>query len=116
MHPLHDSLPMAKILHEGILNSSVKPSLVLYDSDKDVVVAFISSRIGKYEPETDVLINKSHPEFHVTGLKTDSVLKLLKIATLHKKLIAGKIGAIGKQLREEINQKIMEVLILWTLL
>jgi len=81
----------------------LRPPLVIYGSDKDVVVAFISSRIGKYEPETDVLINKSHPEFHVTGLKTDSVLKLSKIATLHKKLIAGEIGAVGKQLREEIN-------------
>jgi len=90
----------------------LRPALVLYDSGKDVVVAFISSRIEKYEPETDILISKSHPEFHLTGLKTDSVLKLSKIATLHKRLIAGEIGTIGEQLREEINQKIMKVLLL----
>jgi len=64
----------------------------------------------KYEPDADILISKSHPEFHLTGLKTDSVLKLSKIATLHKKLIAREIGFIGEQLRNEINKKIMKVL------
>ena len=61
----------------------LRPALVLYDSGSDVVVAFISSKIEKYDPETDILITKSHPKFHHTGLKTDSVLKLSKIATLH---------------------------------
>ena len=89
----------------------LQPALVLYDSGKDVVVAFISSRTEKYESETDILISKSHPEFHLTGLKTDSVLKLSKIATLDKRLIAGEIGTIGEQLRREINQKIMKVLL-----
>lgn len=88
------------------------PALVLYDDSRDVVVAFISSRIEKYNPETDILVNRSHPEFHLTGLKMDSVLKLSKIATLHKRLIAGEIGSIGEQLRKEINNKIMGVLLI----
>ena len=75
-------------------------------------MAFISSRVDKYDPETDVLITMSHLEFRLTGLKTDSVLKLSKIATLHKRLIAGEIGSIGPRLRDEINQKIMKVLLL----
>ncbi len=45
----------------------LRPALVLYDSSKDAVVAFISSRIEKYEAETDILISRSHPEFHLTG-------------------------------------------------
>lgn len=90
----------------------LRPALVLHDSERDVVVAFISSRVDKYDPETDVLITMSHLEFRLTGLKTDSVLKLSKIATLHKRLIAGEIGSIGPLLRDEINQKIMKVLLL----
>ena len=90
----------------------LRPALVLHDSGRDVVVAFISSRVDKYDPETDVLITMSHPEFRLTGLKTDSVLKLSKIATLHKRLIAGEIGSIRPRLRDEINQRIMKVLLL----
>ncbi len=41
----------------------LRPALVLHDSGRDVVVAFISSRVDKYDPETDVLITMSHPEF-----------------------------------------------------
>jgi len=96
----------------NLTGRKLRPALVLYDSDRDVVAAFISSRTEKYEPKTDILINRSHPEFHLTGLKTDSVLKLTKIATLHKRLIAGEIGTIGEQLRNEINQKITKILFL----
>ncbi|MCE4617478.1 MAG: type II toxin-antitoxin system PemK/MazF family toxin [Desulfurococcales archaeon] len=95
----------------NLTGRKLRPALVLYDSGRDVVVAFISSRIEKYKPETDILISKSHPEFHLTGLKTDSVLKLSKIATIHKRLIAGEIGTIGEQLRNVINQKIIKVLL-----
>jgi len=45
-------------------------------------------------------------------LKTDSIIKLTKLATLHRKLIAGEIGEVGEQLRNEINKKLLEVLTL----
>ncbi len=72
-----------------LIRRKLRPALVLYEEKEDVVVAFISSRVEKYNPETDVLITKDHPEFKLTGLKTDSIIKLTKIATLHKGLIAG---------------------------
>ena len=82
-----------------------KPALVLYESEKDVVVAFISSRIAKAKP-TDVVIDKNHSEFKQTGLKLESSLKLDKIATLSKELILGEIGEVGPNLKKEINDKI----------
>ncbi|WP_338251866.1 hypothetical protein [Pyrodictium abyssi] len=48
----------------------------------------------------------------MTGLKVDSVIKLTKIATLHKKLIAGELGEAGPMLRQEVNEKITRVLLL----
>ena len=38
-------------------------------------------------------------------------MKLSKIATLHRRLIAGEVGTIGDQLRNEIDQKIIKVLL-----
>ncbi|BES81084.1 hypothetical protein PABY_06510 [Pyrodictium abyssi] len=55
---------------------------------------------------------RSHPEYAMTGLKVDSVIKLTKIATLHKKLIAGELGEAGPMLRQEVNEKITRVLLL----
>jgi mRNA interferase MazF len=42
-----------------LTSTKLRPALVLYEGEKDVVVAFISSRIAKAKP-TDVLINEEH--------------------------------------------------------
>ncbi|MBO3840558.1 MAG: type II toxin-antitoxin system PemK/MazF family toxin [Nitrososphaerota archaeon] len=86
----------------------LRPALVLFEGERDVVVAFISSRIpGELKP-TDVLIEETHPEFKLTGLKTSSVIKLDKIATLLKSMVMGEIGEIGPQIKREINEKLIK--------
>jgi mRNA interferase MazF len=88
--------------------TKLRPALILYEGEKDVVVAFISSRIQKPKA-TDIAIDEKHPEFNQTGLKLTSVIKLDKIATISKELILGEIGKIGAKLKEEINRKIPEI-------
>jgi mRNA interferase MazF len=87
-----------------LTSTKLRPALVLYENEKDVVAAFISSRIAKTKP-TDVLINRENPKFKQTGLKLESTLKLDKIATLSKELILGEIGEVGPKLKKEINEK-----------
>ncbi|MCS7138966.1 MAG: type II toxin-antitoxin system PemK/MazF family toxin [Crenarchaeota archaeon] len=86
----------------------LRPALVLFEGERDVVVAFISSRIPDELKPTDVLIKETHPDFKITGLKTSSVIKLDKIATLLKSMIIGEIGEIGPQIKKEINEKIIK--------
>jgi mRNA interferase MazF len=88
--------------------TKVRPALVLYEGEKDVVVAFISSRTEKPE-STDIIISEKHPEFKLTGLKLESVVKLNKVATITKDLIIGEIGEIGAKLKKEVSRKITEV-------
>jgi mRNA interferase MazF len=91
-----------------LTSSKLRPALVLYESEKDVVVAFISSKVDKPKPP-DITVNTNHPEFKKTGLKVASLLKLDKVATISKHLILGEIGGMGPKLKEEINQKIVQV-------
>ena len=58
-----------------------RPALVIYEGEKDVVMAFISSKIPSELSEVDILITKDHASFRKAGLKVDSVIKLDKIAT-----------------------------------
>jgi mRNA interferase MazF len=83
--------------------------LVLRESEEDVVVVFISSRLVKEKP-ADVLIKKEHSEFKQTGLKVDSFVSVDKIATLSKQLIIAEIGEVGPKLKKEINNKIGKTL------
>lgn len=88
--------------------TKLRPALILFEGEKDVVAAFISSRTQKPKA-TDITIDETHPEFKQTGLKLASVIKLDKVATISKDLILGEIGEISVKLKAEINRKIAEV-------
>ena len=92
--------------------SKLRPALILYEGDRDVVVAFISSKIPSKPAEPDVVITKNHPEFMLSGLKVDSVIKLDKIATISKNLIIGEIGEAGESIREEVNKKLCKIFVI----
>ena len=89
--------------------AKLRPALVIHEGKRDIVVAFISSRIPAEISETDVMITSKHPAFKKTGLKTDSVIKLDKIATILKELIVGELGEIDENLRKEINEKLAKI-------
>jgi mRNA interferase MazF len=88
--------------------TKLRPALVLYEGEKDVVVAFISSRTDKLK-SVDIAINEKNAEFKQTGLKLTSIIKLDKVATISKDLIIGEIGEIGPKLKKEVNRKITEI-------
>ncbi len=92
-----------------LTSTKLRPALVLYEGEKDVMVVFISSRIAKAKPN-DVLIKKEHSEFKQTGLKVESFVRVDKIATLSKRLIIGELGKVGPKLKKEINDKIEKTL------
>ena len=92
--------------------AKLRPALVIYEGERDVVMAFISSKIPSELSEVDILITKDHASFRKAGLKVDSVIKLDKIATVLKDLIVGELGEVDEKLKQEVNQKqkrIMEI-------
>jgi len=89
--------------------AKLRPALVLYEGDRDVVVAFISSRLPKRPSLESVAVNDEHQEFQLTGLKVSSVIRLDKVATVLKDLVVGEIGEVGDTLKREINRKVLEI-------
>lgn len=85
--------------------AKLRPALVLYVGEMDVVISFISSRISK-QSHTNVILRKKDDGFEKSGLKTDSVIKLDKIATVLKDLIVGELGELDDNLKQEINHKL----------
>ena len=90
--------------------AKLRPALVLFEGERDVVVAFISSRVPQSPMPTDIIVDREHPEFELTGLKVASAIKLDKVVTISKDLILGEIGEIGNKLKEEINAKLSKAL------
>lgn len=90
--------------------AKLRPALVIYEGENDVVVAFISSKIPSELSEVDVLITKKQAGFKKSGLKVDSVIKLDKVATVLKDLIVGELGEFDEGLRQEVNQKLKKIM------
>ena len=89
----------------------LRPALVIHESDQDVIVAFISSRVPKVFVDSDLLVPADHNSFAGTGLKRTSVIKFDKVATVSKDLIEGEIGGIDNRLAAECNEIMSRVFI-----
>ncbi|MBI5400559.1 MAG: type II toxin-antitoxin system PemK/MazF family toxin [Candidatus Yonathbacteria bacterium] len=87
----------------------VRPAVIVSQINKgdDIVLAFISSQKPKKKEPTDVLILQESDGFLETGLKTDSVVRVSKIATLDKKIILGMLGVVNKKTRNPSHPQIL---------
>ena len=90
--------------------AKLRPALVIYEGNKDVILVFITSKIPSPLTEVDILITEKQNMTKKTGLKVDSIIKLDKIATVLKDLIVGELGELDKELRNEVNQKLREII------
>jgi mRNA interferase MazF len=95
--------------------SSIKrrPALVLHETKYDIVVAYISSIMPSFISPEDVLISQTRPSFVGTGLLSDSVIMLDKLATVEKSLIVSILGEVDNDLKAEINPKLAACYRLW---
>jgi mRNA interferase MazF len=90
--------------------AKLRPALVIYEGEEDVVVAFISSKVPSELSVVDVLVARKGAGFSQSGLKLDSVIKLDKIATVLKDLVVGELGELGEESRLEVNRKLRKML------
>ncbi len=89
--------------------AKLRPALVIFEGRRDLIVAAITTTMFNVFPEWDIVIETDDSEFHKTGLKAASVLKLTKISTVRKDLAEGELGEIDGDLRDEVNQKLRRI-------
>jgi len=93
-------------------DSKVRPALCLTSEIgkyKQVIIAFISSKIPEDIIDSDVIIKKQSSEFQGTGLTVDSVIRLHKLVTIPKSIIKRKLGEINESLEIEIKEKLRQL-------
>ncbi len=73
---------------------------------EDVLCLFISSTMPEDLLPTDLVLEPVHPSFLKTGLKRRSVLRMHKLALLHKALVLRVLGEIDQTLMGEINHRL----------
>ncbi|MCD6220379.1 type II toxin-antitoxin system PemK/MazF family toxin [Candidatus Calescamantes bacterium] len=92
-------------LKEGKL----RPALVIkrvpgeYD---DWLICMISSRIHQYNEELDEIITLEDNDFQDSGLKTESVIRVSRLAVVEKDIMIGRIGKISPERLKGIKEKL----------
>ena len=91
--------------------AKLRPALVIYEAEKDAIMAFISSKVSPELSDVGISITKKQAGFRKTGLEVNSTTKLDKIATFLKDLVVGELGELDEELREEeVNRKLRSVM------
>lgn len=89
-----------------------RPALVISENTDqgDVILAFISTQIPTNPSPNTVILETTDPDFQTTGLKTTSVIRLDKIATIESSLITRRLGKLVQSKLPSIDQALISAL------
>ena len=82
--------------------------MVLYEDaiEKEITIAYISSKTPIVPSPCDVLVMRGTHSFEESGLKMNSVIKLNKIVSIKSYLIMGVLGSADEAMQAEVNRTI----------
>jgi mRNA interferase MazF len=94
-----------------LTGAKVRPALVVTPDHllprlEDVLCLFISSAMPDDLLPTDFALDATHPSFPSTGLKRRFVLRMHKLALLHKVLVLRVLGEGDQLLMCEVDQRL----------
>jgi mRNA interferase MazF len=85
--------------------NKIRPAIVLCQSELDVTICFITSEL-KWKMEYDVSVFPSKEN----GLKTPSLIRISKIATVNSDLALGELGELSSTELSKLNKGLKELL------
>jgi mRNA interferase MazF len=94
---------------DDLSSSKVRPALCLTDSIgayDHVVISFITSQIAGASEPSDLRIITTDPDFELTGLKLDSVIRLHRLVTIPTRLIQRQLGVLPDSYQSVLEQKL----------
>ncbi len=74
----------------------------------DWLVCMVSSKLHQYVASSDDIIRETDSDFSQSGLKTPSVFRSGRLATLEGQMLLGVIGSIGGDRLRSINKQISD--------
>jgi len=81
--------------------SKNRPAIILYSSDNDVIISFLTTQL-KWKGQFDIELNPTSEN----GLKRTSLIRLDKITTIDKTLVLGKLGSVTVDDRQVIQKNL----------
>jgi mRNA interferase MazF len=111
MHP--GEIYLAKFPFGDVPGTKLRPVMLLtgpVGTVPEVLVAYISSVFPSRVLPSDFLLDPTVPGFHSTNLKSSSVLRLHKLATIHCSSLARYLGILDTSSQAIVASKLKDLL------
>ena len=108
-----DELYLASFPFGGSSGMKLRPVLLLtgpIGSVPEVLVAYISSVRPSTLLPSDIVLDPATADHASTNLKTRSVLRLHKLATIHARSVVRRLGTLPNALAAEVDDKLRGLL------
>ena len=112
--PARRDIVLARFPFTDRSGTKIRPVLVLAETPgvyRDFIVVFISSQIGQAVADFDLILEPAHPSFGGSGLKTASVFRIAKSASLSAALLRGTLGQLDEVVFDEIISRLARLLV-----
>ena len=87
----------------------LRPALVVAIAPgryEDVLLALITSRVYQAVPDFDEIIEPNDSDFDATGLKSRSVVRLARLATVDASVINARLGEVGSHRMVSVRRRL----------
>ncbi len=91
----------------------LRPVLLLTDAVgpvPELLAAYISSIIPPTLIPSDLILDASQPDFASTSLTQVSILRLHKLATLHRRDVIRPVGVLSPVAKQEVESRLRQLL------
>jgi mRNA interferase MazF len=108
-----DDIYLARFPFGGSVGMKLRPVLLLTGPVGDVpevLVAYISSVIPDVLLASDIVLRPATAEHACTNLKTTSVVRLHKLATIHARNLVRRLGILPLDSVSEVDRKLQRLL------
>lgn len=102
---------LIRFLQTDLTSGKLRPTLVLADVPgrfDDVLLVMISSQARQRVEGFDDVIGELDTDFEESGLKTSSVIRVGRLATIDKQLIEGRLGRISDERLQTVRKRLVE--------
>lgn len=107
------SIVLVEFPYDDLSDTKIRPAYALTDTIgeyRHVVLALITRRIPTQPLATDLILDVTHSDFAITGLKKNSTLRLNHLLTLRYSMIQRQLGELSAETHEQIVEKLCTLL------
>lgn len=104
-------LVLVRFPEASLAPGKLRPALVVavaLGRYADVLLALITSRSYQEVPDFDEVISVADADFAATRLKSTSVIRLARLASVETEVIEGRLGTISPARLQRIRRRLVE--------